>query len=196
MNPTIIYKRKYILASKSERRINLLQKIGINFRVVPSEIEELEGEDMRPFDVVRYNSLAKSRSVAFNAKNEIVIGADTVVVLDGRIIYKPRNNSHAKEILSSLSGRRHLVYTGFNLIDTKSGNEIFGYEKTSVHFRKLSGDEITYYIKHHKPFDKAGAYGIQDDFGCFFIEKINGDYYNVVGLPLQKMYLSLIKLIT
>lgn len=173
----------------------LLQKIGLNFRVIPSDVDELEGEDMRPIDVVRYNSLAKSRSVAFNAKDEIVIGADTVVVINGRIIYKPINSKHAAEILSSLSGRRHTVYTGFNLIDTKTGNEIFNFEKTYVHFRKLSKDEISYYIKHHKPFDKAGAYGIQDDFGCFFIEKINGDYYNVVGLPLQKMYLSLIKLI-
>ncbi|MCC6885656.1 MAG: Maf family protein [Ignavibacteriaceae bacterium] len=194
MNPSIIYKRKYILASKSERRINLLQKIGLDFRVIPSDIEELEGEDMRPLDVIRFNSLAKSRNVAFGANGEIVIGADTVVVLDGKIIYKPENYIHAKKILLSLSGRKHHVYTGFNLIDTKSGDEIFNYEKTSVHFRDLTEREINYYLKYHKPFDKAGAYGIQDDFGCFFIEKINGDFYNVVGLPLQKVYMNLMKL--
>jgi septum formation protein len=146
--------------------------------------------------MVRINSQYKSRKVAENYKNEIVIGADTIVVLGKEILGKPGNEKEAIKFLTMLSNKKHIVYTGFNIIDTKSGKEIFDFEKTTVHFRKLLLEEIKYYVRNHKPFDKAGSYGIQDDFGCLFIEKITGDYYNVVGLPLVKLFISLQELLS
>ena len=190
-----VLKQKYILASKSQRRKQLLKQIGLNFTSVESKVTELEEEDHNPIDLIKYNSLNKSRTVAFNYSNGIVIGADTIVVLDKQIINKPKDSKDAVKILKNLSNKKHFVYTGINIIDTKTGNEIFDYEKTIVYFRKLHDDEINFYVKNHKPLDKAGAYGIQDDFGCLFIEKITGDYYNIMGLPLAKLYGNLLKLV-
>ena len=190
-----VLRQKYILASKSERRKQLLRQIGLNFISRDSRITELEEKDHHPVELIKYNSLTKSRTVAINYSKGIVIGADTIVVLDKIIINKPKDVRDAQKILKSLSGRKHFVYTGINIIDTKTGNEIFDYEKTSVYFRKLYDDEIKFYVRNHKPFDKAGAYGIQDDFGCLFIEKITGDYYNIMGLPLARLYGNLLKLI-
>lgn len=192
---TAVLKQKYILASKSPRRIQLLKQIGLKFTSVDSNAHELEAEDHHPVESVKHNSLIKSRKVAFDFSKGIVIGADTIVVLDKKIINKPKDSAEAVKILKKLSGKRHIVYTGINIINIKTGNEIFDYEKTLVYFRKLADDEINYYVKKHRPLDKAGAYGIQDDFGCLFIEKIEGDYYNIVGLPLLKLYQSLVKLI-
>ncbi len=190
-NLASVLKQKYILASKSPRRIQLLKQIGLKFKAVDSKSDELEAEDHHPVKSVRHNSIIKSRKVALKYSKEIVIGADTIVVLENKIINKPKDAKDAFKILKRLSGKKHFVYTGINLINTKTGKEIFDYEKTSVYFRKLSYDEINYYVKNHKPLDKAGAYGIQDDFGCLFIEKIDGDYYNIVGLPLVKLYKNL-----
>jgi len=190
-----VLKQKYILASKSQRRKQLLKQIGLNFTSVESKVTELEEKDHNPIDLIKYNSLNKSRTVAFNYSNGIVIGADTIVVLDKQIINKPKDSKDAVKILKNLSNKKHFVYTGINIIDTKTGNEIFDYEKTIVYFRKLHDDEINFYVKNHKPLDKAGAYGIQDDFGCLFIEKIIGDYYNIMGLPLAKLYGNLLKLV-
>ena len=192
---TAVLKQKYILASKSQRRKQLLKQIGLNFTSVESKVTELEEEDHNPIDLIKYNSLNKSRTVAFNYSNGIVIGADTIVVLDKQIINKPKDSKDAVKILKNLSNKKHFVYTGINIIDTKTGNEIFDYEKTIVYFRKLHDDEINFYVKNHKPLDKAGAYGIQDDFGCLFIEKITGDFYNIMGLPLAKLYGNLLKLV-
>jgi septum formation protein len=139
--------------------------------------------------------LLKSRKVAFNFNKEIIIGADTIVVLDKEIIYKPEDSEQAIKFLRLLSSKKHFVYTGINVINTKTGKEIFDYEKTSVYFRKLSDEEIYFYVRKCRPLDKAGAYGIQDDFGCLFIKKIIGDYYNIVGLPLVKLYQSVIKIL-
>lgn len=190
-----IFKRQYVLASKSTRRVALLNQLGLNFVSIDSNIKEKEGPDLKPLDVIKYNALHKSRKVAFEFENRIVIGADTVVVLEKKMIGKPKNQKQAAEFLKKLSGKTHYVYTGFNIIDTKTGKERFDYERTSVTFRKLSKEEIEYYVNNFKPLDKAGAYGIQDDFGCLFIDKINGDYYNVVGLPLKKLYLNLMKIL-
>lgn len=190
-----VLRQKYILASKSQRRKQLLKQIGLNFTSVESKVTELEEKDHNPINLIKYNSLNKSRTVAFNYSNGIVIGADTIVVLDKQIINKPKDSKDAVKILKNLSNRKHFVYTGINIIDTKTGNEIFDYEKTIVYFRKLHDDEINFYVKNHKPLDKAGAYGIQDDFGCLFIEKITGDYYNIMGLPLAKLYGNLLKLV-
>jgi len=194
-NLTKILKQSYVLASKSPRRAELLKQIGLKFVTVDSEIEELEERHHDPLNLVKYNSLSKSRKVSLDYKKEIVIGADTIVVLGKEILNKPKSTSQAKEYLKKLSNKKHFVLTGVNIINTKNGNEMFDYEKTTVYFRKLEEAEINYYVRHFKPLDKAGAYGIQDDFGCLFIKKIEGDYYNIVGLPLAKLYENLLKII-
>ncbi len=190
-----VFKREYVLASKSARRVELLNQLGLNFISIDSNIDEKDGKHEKPVDVIKYNALHKSRKVAFEFENRVVIGADTIVVVDKEIIGKPKNVKQAMQFLKKLSSKKHYVYTGFNIIDTKTGKEMFDYVKTAVHFRKLNNEEIEYYVKHYKPFDKAGAYGIQDEFGYLFIDKINGDYNNVVGLPLQKLYLNLTKIL-
>ncbi|MBK8983423.1 MAG: septum formation protein Maf [Ignavibacteria bacterium] len=187
--------KRYILASASPRRAGLLRQLGFKFVSIESKADEMEIPDNDPVHSVRHNSVIKSRTVAALFKKEIVIGADTVVVLGNKIINKPKNLKEAENILERLSGKVHSVYTGVNVINTSSGKEIFSYEKTSVHFRKLDREEISYYVKKHRPLDKAGAYGIQDDFGCLFIKKIEGDYYNIVGLPLVKLYECIKKII-
>jgi len=187
-----IFGRKYILASKSERRKKLLKQIGLDFRVDESNVAEEESEKGSPTEIIMRNSVLKSQSVARIYKEEIVIGADTIVVLGKKIFHKPKNLKEAEEFLKNLSGKKHNVYTGFNIIDTKYDVEIFNYEKTTVEFRKLSDEEISYYVNKYKPLDKAGAYGIQEDFGCLFIKGISGDYYNVVGMPLTKFYETLL----
>lgn len=161
--------------------------IGLDFQVTGSGVREID-DSHHPVATVKTNALAKSRAVAFNCRREIVIGADTIVVLSGRTLNKPRDLKQAREYLGMLSGKTHHVYTGVNVINPGNGKEQFGFEKTAVKFRELSADEINYYVKNYSPLDKAGAYGIQDDFGCLFIEKITGDYYNIVGLPLVKLY--------
>ncbi len=181
---------KYILASKSPRRKYLLKQLGFNFKVVESNA--LEITDKNAHRSVKINSQRKSRVVALKHKNEIVIGADTVVYLKDKILNKPKDLNEAKRYLKLLSGKKHIVYTGVNVINNLTGKEVYGHEKTVVEFRNLTDEEINYYVEKFKPLDKAGAYGIQDDFGCLFIKKISGDYYNVVGLPLVKLY----KLIT
>lgn len=190
-----ILSQKYILASKSPRRKQLLKQIGLNATAVDSGAIELELKDHNPIHLVRHNSVLKSESVAGKYKNEIVIGADTIVLLGKEILNKPKDLKHAKEYLKALSGNLHYVYTGINVINTKNGKEKFAYEKTSVYFRTLQKNEIDYYVNTFKPLDKAGAYGIQDDFGCLFIEKIKGDYYNIVGLPLVKLYETIQKVL-
>ncbi|HCA43800.1 MAG TPA: septum formation protein Maf [Bacteroidetes bacterium] len=191
-----IFSHKYILASKSQRRINLLNQIGLNFSSVDSNVIENESDGISPLEMVRYNAEQKGRAVAKRYKEEIIISADTIVVLDNKILNKPADEKQAFEYLKILSNNVHIVYTGFNLINSSNGNEIFDFEKTEVYFRHLSDDEINFYIKNYNPLDKAGAYGIQDDFGCLFINRINGDYYNVVGLPLTKLFLTLNNLIS
>lgn len=190
-----ILNQSYVLASKSPRRAELLKQIGLKFVTAQSNADELEETYYNPVKLVKHNSILKSRKVAQNYKKEIVIGADTIVVIGKEILHKPGNLSQAKEYLRKLSNKNHFVLTGINVINTKNSKELFDYEMTVVHFRKLDEDEINYYVKNFKPLDKAGAYGIQDDFGCLFIKKIEGDFYNIVGLPLVKLYEILTKII-
>jgi len=190
-----LFKRNYVLASKSERRIKLLKQIGLKFISIDSGIQELVKDNYNPIMLVKQNALNKSRKVALDFRKEIIIGADTVVVLNGKLLNKPANLNQAVSFLKQLRGNKHNVYTGINVIDTRNGNEIFDYERTAVHFRDIHDDEIKFYVKNYYPLDKAGAYGIQDDFGCLFIDRIIGDYYNVVGLPLLKLYRILFDII-
>jgi septum formation protein len=144
-----------------------------------------------PADHVLTLSKKKAMEVAKNYNDAIVISADTIVVLDGEIINKPRDSDEAIQMLKKLSGKTHQVYTGFTILDTKTGKFICDFEVTEVKFRELSEEEIKEYVATGSPLDKAGAYGIQDDYGAVFVEKINGCFYNVVGFPLTKFYLRM-----
>lgn len=189
-NTTRIY-----LASKSPRRKKLLKQLGLKFKTFSVDLHEeiLDGE--HPVATVKRLALHKSDEAIKKIKNGIVITADTIVVLDHEIIGKPKNSNDAFRILSKLSGKTHLVYTGFVVRNLNNGRTMVDYEKTKVTFRTISSTEIKEYIKSGSPMDKAGAYGIQDDFGAVFVKKIVGCYYNVVGLPLSKLYDSLIEII-
>ena len=186
---------KIFLASKSPRRRKLLKQLGLNFKSFSVDLHEeiLDGE--HPVQTVKRLALHKSQAVVKKVKSGIVITADTIVVLDMEIIGKPKNENDAFKILSKLSGRTHTVYTGFVIHNIDTNKKIIDYEKTKVTFRKLSATEIKDYIHTGSPMDKAGAYGIQDDFGAVFVKKIDGCYYNVVGLPLAKLYRSLLQII-
>lgn len=183
------------LASKSPRRRKLLKQLGIKFKSFTVDLNEeiLDGE--HPVQTVKRLALHKSELALNNVRSGIVITADTIVVLNKKIIGKPVDRTDAFRILSILSGRTHTVYTGFVIADKITGKRIIGYEKTSVTFKKLSSKEIRDYIKTGSPMDKAGAYGIQDDFGAVFVKRIDGCYYNVVGLPLAKLYKSLVEIL-
>jgi len=183
------------LASKSPRRRKLLTQLAIKFKSFSVDLNEEIFDGEHPVKTVKRLSLHKSDAAIKKIKSGIVITADTIVVLNKEIIGKPKNEKDAFNILTKLSGRTHIVYTGFALCNTQTGKRIFDYEKTRVTFRKLLPEEIKSYIKTGSPMDKAGAYGIQDDFGAVFVEKINGCYYNVVGLPLAKFYKRLMEFI-
>ncbi|MCL4547729.1 MAG: Maf family protein [Bacteroidetes bacterium] len=186
---------KIFLASKSPRRRKLLKQLGLNFKSFSVDLHEeiLDGE--HPVQTVKRLALHKSQAAVKKVDSGIVITADTIVVLDREIIGKPKNENDAFKILSKLSGRTHTVYTGFVINNVGNNKKTIDYEKTKVTFRKLSAMEIKDYIKTGSPMDKAGAYGIQDDFGAVFVKKIDGCYYNVVGLPLAKLYRSLLQII-
>jgi septum formation protein len=180
------------LASKSPRRKKLLNSLNLDFKTVTVECEEQIRKSESPASIVKRLSKDKLNAALAKIKNGIIITADTIVVLDGKVIGKPKNKKDAEKILKFLSGRSHSVYTGFSVFNTNTGKLITDYEKTSVSFRKLRSDEIIKYIQTGSPMDKAGAYGIQDDFGAVFVEKINGCYNNVVGLPLTRLYQALL----
>lgn len=179
------------LASKSPRRKHLLNLLNLKFKTYHVDLEEeiLDGE--HPIQTVKRLAKHKLEAAEKITSDGIIITADTIVVIDDQIIGKPKNKKDAELILSKLSGRKHFVYTGIALKNCPKNLEFLGYEKTAVKFRALTRKEIKDYIASGSPMDKAGAYGIQDDFGAVFVEKIIGCYYNVVGLPLQKVYKSL-----
>ncbi len=187
----MILHKHLILASSSPRRQHLLRQLGLAFDVLPSGVdEELNGSE-DPEQHVRTLSLQKAQAAGRRVSEGIVIGADTIVVLDGHILGKPKDPDQAVSMLQHLSGRTHEVFTGFTLLDRPSGRSVTEVERTLVKFRPLSPPEIRAYVATGSPMDKAGAYGIQDDFGAIFVEGIQGCFYNVVGFPLTKFYLSL-----
>lgn len=171
-----------ILASASPRRTGLLKAWGLKFKVMPSCIDE-HTSSKKPSGIVMDLALQKARSIAGKLKKGIVIGADTIVVLGGHIIGKPKDELHSREILSKLNGSVHRVYTGVAAVDAGSGREKVAYEVSRVKMRRLTSYELTRLAGRH--MDKAGAYAVQEK-GDQFVEKIYGDYYNVVGLPYSK----------
>jgi septum formation protein len=183
--------RPLILASQSPRRKILLKQIGLKFRVIPSHVSEVLSPNQSPGDNAKRIAIDKASEVAARLRKGIVIGADTIVVLDHHVLGKPTSKDDAKRMLKLLSGREHSVYTGFGLIDVESKKHVEGVEETKVRFRMLDEKEIISYIDSGSPMDKAGAYGIQDDFGAVFVEKVNGCFYNVVGFPLARFYSTL-----
>jgi septum formation protein len=182
-----------ILASQSPRRKILLQQIGLKFKIIPSNTAELIQPTQTPQENAQRIALEKATEVAQRLRKGLVIGADTIVVLDRHILGKPRSKEDAKRMLRMLSGREHSVFTGFALIDVKTKKQMSSVEETRVRFRKLDDEEITSYVNSGSPMDKAGAYGIQDDYGAVFVEKIQGCFYNVVGFPLTRFYIALKK---
>ncbi len=183
------------LASRSPRRKKLLKQMNLHFKVITVDIDETRKGSESPLKMVKRLAVEKLEAAKRKLKDGIIITADTTVVLDNEILAKPDDRGHAKRMLRKLSGRTHVVYTGFALHNSQTGRTIVDYEKTSVTFRKLTKDEIDNYVETGSPMDKAGSYGIQDDFGAVFVKKINGDYYNVVGLPVAKLYNNLLKVI-
>lgn len=180
------------LASKSPRRRKLLKQINLKFNSIYVDTAEKVKKNEKPYLTVKRISNEKMDKALSVIKDGIVITADTIVVLDNKVIGKPKDQKEAYHILRKLSGRTHSVYTGYCIYNWLNKKKITEYEKTMVKFRKLSNIEIWDYIRSGSPMDKAGAYGIQDDFGAVFIEKINGCYYNVVGLPLARLYHSIL----
>ncbi len=178
---------KIILASQSPRRRELLQKAGIPFSIRNIEISEEIYKEEKPQDYVLRMAETKAKEGAQQEENAIVIGADTIVCIDNEILGKPKDKEDAANILKKIKGRKHLVYTGVSLNMNKSEKIVSFVEKTEVHFAEMSEEEISDYIETGEPMDKAGAYGIQDK-GALFVKKINGCFYNVMGLPLRRVY--------
>ena len=183
--------RRLILASRSPRRQQLLRQIRIPFEVRETDVPEDLDPGRSPEENVLEISYNKARSVAQTIDEGIVLGVDTVVVLDHTVFGKPKDDEDAERMLKRLSGKEHRVYTGFTLYEVPGARSFRDYEVTAVKFRTLEESEIKEYVRSGSPLDKAGAYGIQDDVGAIFVERINGCFYNVVGLPLTKFYTSL-----
>ncbi len=181
------------LASQSPRRKKLLKQINLEFKTFSVDINEDFLENELPVEAVKRLASEKMQAAGKLAPKAVIITADTIVVLDNEILGKPKNEEDAFFLLKKLSGKTHTVYTGFSIKNTFTGKTITDYETTQVKFRVLLDYEIKEYIKTGSPMDKAGAYGIQDDFGAVFVEKIDGCYYNVVGLPLSKIYKYLLE---
>lgn len=183
------------LASKSPRRRKLLNQLNVKFKILNTDVDESVHNGETPANIVKRLSIHKLEKAKGMVKEGIIITADTIVVLNGKVIGKPEDEIDAVRILKKLSGKTHIVYTGFSVYNSRNKKVITGYEKTFVTFRELNSGEIKDYVLTGSPMDKAGAYGIQDDFGAVFVKKISGCYYNVVGLPLTKLYQSLIRII-
>jgi septum formation protein len=191
----LISKIPIYLASKSPRRRDMMRMMGIQYTQKVSRIDEKIDENSTPLKNVKQISLHKCLNVLDRIDSGLVIAADTIVVLNGTIIGKPQNKRDAIRILTELSGRMHTVYTGFTVGRKPDKKIVTDYSKTKVFFRELNSSEINSYVKSGSPMDKAGAYGIQDDYGAVFVEKINGCYYNVMGFPASKIYKTIIDLI-
>ncbi len=173
-----------ILASASPRRRHLLSAMGFGFEIMPADIEEIPrpGEEPRVF--AERLAGEKATQIAKRNSEALVLGSDTIVVLDEQVLGKPADEAEAVQMLRMLSGRSHQVITGIALIHMSSGRSVINSETTTVFFDQLTDAQINDYVATGSPLDKAGAYGIQDDQGAFLIHRIEGDHYTVVGLPL------------
>ena len=178
--------QKITLASASPRRRELLGRLLSEFSVMADDTPEIKIEGEDPKAMVQRLAMEKAVHIAEKVTDGLVIGADTVVVSDNRVLGKPKDREEAKTMLAALSGRAHSVLTGIAVVDAKSGVAHGDVEETAVQIRCLCAEEIAAYIASGEPMDKAGAYGIQE-LGALFVEGIRGDYFNVVGLPLCRL---------
>lgn len=180
-----------LLASNSPRRKELLTQLGYQFNIVKIDVDESYPSDLKPHEIAEYVSAKKAKAFDVN-ENEILLTSDTIVALDQKILLKPKDENEAFEMIKSLSGKVHQVYTAFTLKVVDS--EISKTSKTDVEFSEISDEEIKFYIKSYKPFDKAGSYGIQEWLGMTKIKNISGPFYSVMGLPVDLVYEELKKL--
>ncbi|RLC05850.1 MAG: septum formation inhibitor Maf [Deltaproteobacteria bacterium] len=185
-------KPRLILASKSPRRKELLEQAGLIVTVVPSCVDEDGINITAPENLVKTLAEAKAREVAGAYPESWVIGADTIVLIDGEILGKPDSTETARRMIQQLNGQTHEVFTGYAIFCEAMKTCISGVEKTDVHFRNLSQQEIEWYIQTDEPYDKAGAYAIQG-LGSFLVKRICGSYTNVVGLPVCEVLEHLLK---
>ncbi len=180
--------KKLILASTSPRRRRLLEKfLGEELEVIAPEIDESKYRDLPPREQVKRIALAKAESIASRISGGVVVAADTIVVIDGEVLGKPYTIEEAKSMLRKLSGRKHKVITGIAVIDVESGEKVIDLVESEVLMRKLSELEIELYVRSGEPMGKAGGYAIQG-LGALLVKGISGCFYNVVGLPISRLY--------
>lgn len=178
----------FILASGSPRRKHLLEQLGVDFEVAVSDVSEELSEFTEPGSAAEVLAQRKADQVAAGRPDALTLGADTIVVLGGEMLGKPADEHEAAAMLRRLSGRTHTVITGIALVHPESSRVVTAREATRVTFGEMDDLEIESYVASGSPMDKAGSYGIQDDRGALFVERIDGDFYNVVGLPLRRLY--------
>ena len=185
--------KNIILASASPRRQELFKELGLNFTIKVKSIEETYSSNLKEEEITNY--LSKLKANAFKnelTKNDILITSDTIVWHLNKPLEKPKNKQQAIKMLEELSGTNHKVITSF-CIKTITSEAVF-FDTTVVHFKDLSTTEIEYYVENYKPYDKAGAYGIQEWIGFIGVTKLEGSYFNVMGLPVHKLYEELLKM--
>ena len=182
----ITLEKPLTLASASPRRQQILQDADIPFTVQPSSVDETYPEHFEPSAIPVYLAEKKARYFKDDLKDQLILAADTIVTMDNKVLGKPANSEEAKAYLEQLSGRTHTVITGVCLL-TNAVQDSF-YESTEVTFRNLSTQEIAYYVEAFQPYDKAGAYGIQEWIGLIGVEAVNGSYWNVIGLPMESVF--------
>lgn len=184
--------KEIILASASPRRKELMEDCMLPFTIIPATAEEFIDASLSLEEAIEQIALTKAASVAKDHPDSIVIGADTMVILSGKALGKPKNAEEAYAMLEALSGKTHTVVTGVAILEGQH-QEVF-HETTSVQFYELDKDLMEWYLSTNEPFDKAGGYGIQG-YGKLLVSAIQGDYYNVMGLPISRVYRSLKKLL-
>ena len=188
--------KKIILASASPRRQELLDQMGLDHKIMVSDVDESGFNDLEPSKLVEALASLKAKAVADNLSEEekdtLIIGADTIVLLEGQILGKPLNEQDAEKMLGMLSGKVHMVYTGVSIVDTMDGSQETFYQTSKIYMKQMSKEEIKEYVLTKEPLDKAGSYGIQGRGGVF-VKKIEGDYFTVMGLPIARLYDALKK---
>jgi len=185
--------KNIILASGSPRRQELFKELGVNYSIKVKDVDEIYDSTLKKEEITNY--LAELKANAFSneiGNNDIIITADTIVWQNNKALEKPKNKLEAIKMLQQLSGTKHSVFSSI-CIKNKYLQKVF-YDETIVYFKKLSEQELVYYVENYKPFDKAGAYGIQEWIGLIGVTRLEGSYYNVMGLPVHKLYEELMKL--
>lgn len=181
-----------ILASGSPRRQNFFKQLDVPFTIQLKEIEEIYPDHLKAAEITDYLADLKSKAFTDLNENDLLITSDTIVWFEGKAIGKPKDKEDAFQMLKAMSGKQHQVYTSVS-IKSKNFQKIF-HDETSVTFENFTDEEILYYLEKDAPYDKAGSYGIQDWIGLIGVKKLEGSYFNVMGLPVHKLYKELLKI--